>query len=687
MVPEAFAAARDLWSRIAALAYPLLGDREVVMRARAGAPPLEFCTDGRRITVGLNQPAQAEADFRRFVLPLYGAAANAAGATPGVELNLWIDTFLFALFHELYHPLVCPNSAADERAITWALYRGVRAATPGQPRLEHLRQAAALRNLVWDLVVNITFLARLGAEDNPLPARIAEVFARADRRCDQVPIRVLSAGAVPVLYYMAARAARTDLLIAIVGALYGLLAARDPALRDGLLQAFRAEAQRLGAPQRAEVLAVELAAAIVGSARAGPLLSLHPPQDEALCDLRARFEDPTERYRAVEAAGRFLAPFLRGPESQGSIDPRVRGRGGEAGGEPAGRDPDAGDAAGDTLEDVIEALPAGEADDLLREAAAAGGAGSFGPGGGGGGAGKAWGPLALAAADEYYRRHAEPLTFRSPDRRAIAFDLGRQRRWRLKNAQMLAAPDVTQLDPSQVLTFQATTGLPVLMNLAEGYWQLNEYRLEETPVRSYALQPCGVEIPDAWVLIVDSSGSMATAAYVGTGGKYDLLMRVCYGAARGLEAVARALHRDLKFGVVNFSNSTSFSGLCDFLPAFAARRNRVKETLLVPQCGGTELDLGVLAGVDRELPPGRALYTLVTDGEIGGDPDGTVAYLSQWAAQPGHALVFIEIGVESDFGKRLRAATGACPSVGAFRVNDVKEITATLGSILVRHAR
>ncbi len=678
MIAETLPVARDFWSRIVERAYPLYGSREVVVQCDPkSSAPTEFYTDNEKIYVCLNRPQEASAEFRKHVLPVYRPSLAAlypgARAVPDdvLERNLWVDTLLFVLFHELYHPLICPNSAEDEKEISRALYRGIKAALPTVDALSVLRRVVEIKNLVWDLVVNVAFLARLGGADyDPLRSGCGSVFARADRRIDVAPIRAIPPPVVPAVYYQSAATAHTDLLIAIMGTLYTVLSTAEVALRERLLDGFRREAARLQAPKPPENLAVEMLQAI----------GIDPARDP-LGELQKVFGRPAERYRAIEAVGKFLAPFLKGAGKQGSVDQKTRGQGSGVRGPGSGVGGQGEDSTVDTMQDVLESLPKKEADDLLRGAAQPESdydeeSPSY-----------TWKPLTVAAADEFYKRHSEPLGFRNPEQRAAIYELGKQKRWRIRNVWDLTAPEATQLDIDRVLTFQSATGLPVMMNLAEGFYRVHEYVLQETPIRSYTLQTEGVEIPDHWVLIVDSSSSMGSVDYVGKGEKYDILMRVCYGVATGLDAAARALRKNPKFGVVNFSSGTQFSGMADFRRAFAENFNSQKRTLLIPQNGGTDIDVRVLQQVEKAIPGGRTIYTLITDGEIGATRKPALDVLSAWAGQADHSLVYVEIGKETEFGKGLREAAKTRASITCATVSKVEEIGKILGSILIRYAK
>jgi hypothetical protein len=699
MIAALLPLARRLWSDITDRVYPIYGSIDIVEKADASAVEVyQFYTDLKRIYVCLNRPDELEDSWLGEVLPLYRASAPllypGCGAVPDADLarELWLDTLVFLLFHELYHPLVCPSSRQDERAGSLALYRGLRACRPDLVPRDWLRGTGRLKNLVWDLVVNVTFLARLaGADADLLKRTCAAVFSRAGRRLGQAAITSLPPSVTVALYYLSARSAQTDLLISIMGALYSLLCAASAAMRQALLDAFRAEGQRLQAPRPADQLALELlylllpdggSAVLIRQLQLADQRDQNTAQRDVLLRLAERFEHPRERYAALEQVSRFLAPFLRGPEPQGSLDPATAGHG--RADMPCEEEPIPGDCLTDTLGDLLEVLPEQEAEELLGSVLVPGD-GEGGPGDDSAGQ-PGWTPLTLAAADAFYRKHARPLHFRHPHSRIVPILAGQRQQWHLRRVHNLTASEVTLLDLERLFAFQTATGLPVLLQLNEGHYLLHDFVLRRTRLPSYRREAGGVEIPDNWILLVDSSGSMGNPFYVNTGEKYDLLMRICYGMARGLAELGELLGKKVHLGVVNFSSSTTFTGMVELGRVLADPLHTLKRTLLIPQCGGTTLAPGWLPQVTAALKPGRSIATLITDGEIDNAPE-VLATLDTWSREPEHAAVLIEIGVASALGEQLRQLAAMRSGIACFQVEKVEEIESVLGSMLVRYPK
>jgi len=659
-VPGAIAA----WRALVGSAHPLYGARQVVVTTgRRSEPAVEFYTDARQIYVDVNDGDRASADFE-------GTVKTWADAGSAVT---WNDVLVTVLLHEIYHPLVCPDSLDDEREISCALFRGLARVHGGAAPTALLSHH--VKNLFWDLVVNVTLLARLADERRSSLGRACRRAGRSEAL----------ARALPALYFQSAAAGTADGLLAVMGALYTALAVPTAALRKPLLAVFDGVARQAGLPGAWAVAAAMAKAMLAGAGPAGtPAGPATDAADEAalqavvghgegparrgrervLEGLLARFDGGATRYDALAAAAEVLAPYIGADRgTQGSPDARTRGHRGAADGDEADDE-----SVADTLPDLAEGLSGDELDELQQSV----------------GAVPTGTATSVMAADRYYRTHATALSLRTRSARPTLVGLGKRHEWRLANVQSLTAADLAGLDMGAVQAFQHSTKLPVLLSPAPGRYQLNEWRVVERPLKAWTAAE-DLAVPDNWVLVVDSSGSMASQTYVGDGGRYDLLMRICYGVALGLHDATERLGRDLQWGVVNFSSSTRFSGMAPFRDAFGAVAGAVKRALLVPECGGTELDLDVLKSVEAKLAPGSAVYTVVTDGEISGDTAALVGYLVDFARRPDHTVLFVEIACTSQFGSDLRASAAGVPSVACRSVASPEDVEPALGSVLVTY--
>jgi hypothetical protein len=689
VIDEVFARAERDWREIVERAYPLTAGIPVVVKRDPKAPtPFESYTDNRTITVGLHQPSQLERDFARFAVPergeghrLYGLAAGAADAAIAGEVPY--DVFLLVLFHELFHPLVCPNSREDERAISQAIYRGVIAAEPALAPKDAVFKVDHVKNLVWDVVVNVTFLARSrSVRRDILRSRIGDVFRENARAIAGQPVVDFPKGMLPVVYLMSAGRGTTDKLIALAGLFYATLSYGDPFNRERAIRAFLDDLARKGMDE--STAASHLAAMYAGIAcgedgpefvkRADLALDARNPSYESnqewlLRALDAIFDAYATRYASLEGLAKALAPLIPLTEKQGSPDAGTTGW--DESPADAGADEQAACSLGRTIGDLEGELGAGGVEKVLGEMA-----GDPQPGGGGLGSQTA-GAIATFARDELLKRTAEPIDIRGPAMGNELLDIGRQVRWELKRSHDITSGDLASLDLPRIVQAQVASGLPILMQLADDRYKLNEFELVETPVRGWAPRRLETHLPENWVLLLDSSGSMC-------GAPFELVLRVTYGIKKGLHELCTAKKKDLKFGVVNFSSSTVYSGLDSFTKIYTSRTHRTKQVLFEQQNGGTTLDVAVFAQIAKDLARGRTVYTLITDGEIS-NGDAVFAAVEKAARARDTAFLFVEISTRSELGKKIDALSKKLPSVIYRKVDRVEDIRGSLQSLLIRY--
>jgi len=223
------------------------------------------------------------------------------------------------------------------------------------------------------------------------------------------------------------------------------------------------------------------------------------------------------------------------------------------------------------------------------------------------------------------------------------------------------------------------------MEAGGGFLKLNQYVLAETPQKSYSFKKTGIEIPDNWVFFQDSSSSMGSKNYVGTGCKFDLLNRVKYGLQNGLYKVCKDMKKDLKFGVVDFSDVTRYRGLDSLIKIYESRNHPIKEVSLDPQCGGTLFSSSVFPKIKKDLSPGKTIYTLITDGDIQGDTDSLYNEIERFSSQKNNSFVFVEVMSNSIFGGRIKGLAKANKTVLYYNVSNIKTIKDKLESILIKY--
>jgi len=712
--------AESTWRETVRLAAPLDSEKPVVIGTQPRQGDFEAYTDDKSIFINVDEK-KFRKNFEDIVIKAYQDSAHILYSLPSIpkpELlpNLVFDNFLFVHFHEQLHPWVCPNSKEDERKITKALYDGIKEATPNIPKTEAMLKVNNSKNLIWDVVLNISFLSKTaGYNNDDLEQKIGFVFSKNKRKIGSQPVLQYPKGILPILYIISASNRTTDVPISLVGGMYSTLSFNNPDTRGKALEYFLDDLKtKKVSNSDAEDILKRMYLGFISELNPGELQEkgidagefkkrtqtisdINNPDYESnqkylISALTKIFDTPSMRYDSLSGFIKVLSPYISLNEKQGSPDPNSKGssgggggKGGDSGGKGDGeksQDELDGDSLSQTLEDLLGELDKKEADGLLGEIANSNAGRGYGAGAPGN---RLLKKIDILAADEYYKRNSEVLEVRNPSQENVSFSLGNNKKWNLVRTDTLTPADVSRLNHGKIIAFQRATGLPVLIETGGGFFKLNQYVLKETPRKSYSSQLTGIEIPDNWVLFQDSSGSMTGGAYVGSRDKFDILNRVKYGLQKGLYKVCKEMKRDMKFGVVDFSDSTRYRGLDSLIKIYEARNHPIKEVSLTPQCGGTSLNSAIFSKIRKDLAPGKSIYTLVTDGQIYGDTSSIFRRIEEFSDEANHSFVFIDIGAASSFGGDIKTLGKSKPNVLYFHVANIKSIKDKLGSMLIQY--
>ncbi|MBI5149048.1 hypothetical protein HZA33_05190 [Candidatus Pacearchaeota archaeon] len=662
--------------------------------------------------------------------------------------NIIYDTFLFVHFHEQLHPWFCPNSRFDERKITKTLYDGIKEAEPSLSKAQAMFKANNIKNLCWDAILNIAFISKTSGYNNEtLEQKISFIFQDNGREIESQPVMHYPSGILPIVYMNSAANRTTDVPISLVGLLYSTMSFNSEEARKNAAQIFLDDlnSKKLSNLAALDVLK-EMYSGFISDVKDEHLKMLGIDRKEYLkkisditdfsnlkyegiqkyfvASLTRVFDSQLSRYDSIKGFVKAISKYISVREKQGSFDSNTSsfgsgsgqgsgesgegqagGQGEEEGEESEEGEEDEGQGAGkgksdeemegdsmsQTMDDLLEELPDKERDDLLEDVIQQGtnydDYDSYG--GGGKGAGmpskRVLNSIASIATDEYYKQNADLIELKNPSEENISFELGTKKVWKLRSSLNLTSTEINKLNVKKIMDFQQKTGLPVLVDIGNGYWRFNDYELKETPLKSYSSQLTGIEIPDNWVLLQDSSGTMTGGFFVGTGNKFDILNRVKYGLMKGLVNTAKKLGKHPKFGIVDFSDMTRYSGLDDLVSIYDAKRHRVKDVSLSPQCGGTYLNSDVFKKIEKDLKQGKTIYTLITDGEVAGD-NRIYSSIQNIASKKDTAFVFVEVASSSSLGQQVKVLAAKNPAVIYYKVSSIKSIKDKLGSILVKYS-
>ncbi len=650
------------------------------------------------------------------------------------------------LFHELYHPLVCPNSKEDEEYISCAIHDGLKERIPNLGAKEYVYLVNNCKNLIWDFILNIAFIARSsGFKRDILKEKISFVFKERKRMIEDQDIRYYPKGVLPLIYLISAKNRRTDVLISLVGIFYATLSYNEPNIRKRSITVFLDDLKKKGIDNAIALEALtEMYKGLVLEIENSLLINMEidkteflkrselvvdfynmnyeKNQDYFIEKITEIFDSYSTRYLGVKGLIKALSEFMSFLEKQGSMDQNTsswggmssEGMSGEAGdtgrgedeekesgegGEGKKRDGEGGEKSeeemgagslAETIDDLSEKLGKKEIDKILDEMSknpnpnVVGKKSGAGKGSGGKGAGSSGGfgqatidTIATFAKDELYKRNAEPIDIRGPRMGFAIMDLGKQVRWEFKSSLDLTSAELASLDITKIMQTQITTGLPILMELTKDRYKLNEFYIAESPVRGWGPQQYDTEIPDNWVLFLDSSGSMC-------GSSFELLLRTTYGIKKGIFEICKKLKKDLKFGVVNFSSATIYSGMDSFVKIYTSRIHKTKQVLFQEQNGGTHIEISVFDKIKKELKPGKVVYTLITDGYIDNE-DAVYKEVEKIALTKENAFLFIEASARSNLGQKIEKLSKTFSNVIYKKVDKIEDIKDQLKSILIKY--
>jgi hypothetical protein len=669
-------------------------------------------TDNKKIFININKPVQLEKEFRGIVVPNYLTSANVLYSVPKkisdreLEIGLEFDNFLLLMFHELLHPKVCPNSKEDQKQITKSLYEGIKDAEPSISPKDVLYKVNNCKNLIWDVVVNSDFIGMSAGMHNDLLAkRIGYVFQKRNRRIEDQLVKHYPNGILPITHLIAATENTTDIPVSLTGAMYAKMSYNDSNVRKNALKIFLDYLNIKGLQtQNVNETLKEMYLGFVSDVNRKSLTEANidiknfKDKVEKIKDVDSRdynenqtylletitkiFDTPSLRYDSLKGFIKPISKYIPTTQKCGSPDPNTTGYGdGEGEGEKSQDEMDS-NSMSSTLDDLLGTLDEKEKDNLLGDITNedySGRTGRNDP------LNKAKKSLSFFAADEYYKKNADAIEVHSPRTESTSTDAGLRKKWKPKSSKVLTETELVCYDINKILTFQNATGLPTLINLGNGYYRLNEYKLVETKIKSHTISKTGIETPDNWVSLIDSSGSMTqTKQYVGSNNKYDLLMRVLYGLEKGLHSACKTMGKDINYGIVNFSNSTRYSGMDSFVKIFESHSHPAKQIKLEPECGDTILDNRIFSRIKKDIKPGKTVFTQITDGELS-DTNQLYEIIDNLGRQKDTAYLFIEIDSESDIGSRLKSLSKVNKGVQYYHVRNVKEIQGKLQSVLIQY--
>ncbi|MBI1969979.1 VWA domain-containing protein, partial [Candidatus Woesearchaeota archaeon] len=635
----------------------------------------QFYTDNEIIHMDIFKPEEVESLFEKVVKELYRDAYGIAIDDDTTLVQRLIqDTLTYLHFHETFHPAITPDSKQDEKVFDEALYQGMKHAEPRISEADALHKVGNVRNAVWDVIIDDVFFY-LSNYDNNLERRLRRIMEEQhDIALPNIPH--LPDGVVPIFDTLEIHLSEKEgkkprfqsLFYPITRLMYGMLFTREAKMRKKLVDFFKSALDEL-------ITEEELRIAITGALK-GVVHELDPQQGKLARVDRKAYEAAVDRLYEehdnpeVDAQHRYVIDIFtkilsdkrtRYAAVRGFIQPlakyisleREEKRHGTHIAEDQGEQDEqssinqAGGNMQQALLNLADALGE-QSNPLLSEVA-------NNPSGSLGGQATREKKLGLLAMDEYYKRNAKEIPIRSPRQEAIEVDLGTRQQWKKVETNYIRTENLHHLPLEEILRFQQQTGIIQLFWLSPQEWQYDIYELEETQETDYTFENVGLELPDNVVFHLDSSGSMGSPKYVGTGSKYDQLMHVVYGILKNMRKAADQMKKDVNIVTANFSNGTFVSKPAELRHLYDTPFNDGKQAVLGFQNGGTVYDADALEKIQKLLVPGKTVHVWVTDGGLESSCIQAVERgIEKLVQDPNTMLLYFEIGGASSFGAWIK---------------------------------
>ncbi len=718
-VLEKLEQAEITWREIVQTEFPLFSDTHVI---KAKPDPKnqrhwQFYTKCERDAEGRHEvhmdvfkPDVVDKAFNGRVKDIFSKAYG----LPSFDAQEFIrrlhhDNFTYLYFHELLHHLYCPDSKDDEKQVDKALHDGIKKVTPNVPDADILNKVGNSRNSAWDLLDDGSFFY-LSHYHNQLEQRLSRALKSRNLELPQAP--ELPDGVITVFDVVEMELKKDEhdsLYYPLTRGIYALLFCKEKETRGVVFDYFRSHLHPKMRGKEQEVLT---------SALKSLLKELTPDQLKFAGINKGEFErnvdefyqkyatpegdklheklihqiiplllDKNTRYAAIEGFIQPLAPYISLQKEEKRHGTHIgEGEGGSGQGTPT---PGQGDQASPTnqsggntqqaLQNLADVLGQNEGNQLLANVA-------NNPGGSQGGKSQKEQKLSNLARDEYYKRNVKEIPVRSPNQEAVSVELGNIKLPVLVASYHLKPEEIISLDLEQIIRFQQETGITQLFQISDYEWKYDVYEWKETELKDYRFDPTGIDLPANIVFHVDSSSSMGSPNYVGTGSPYDTLMHVCYGMLKALMKPATEMSKEINVIAANFSNGTILSQPSELKHLYDTPNNSTKQVLTGFQNGGTEYSSDTFKKIKPMLKPGKTVHVWITDGGLeSNSAPATYDEIEQATRDSDVSFLYFEIGSQSSFGGRIKQLESQRSNVKCHMGVTIQQIQSQALEVLIEY--
>jgi len=211
---------------------------------------------------------------------------------------------------------------------------------------------------------------------------------------------------------------------------------------------------------------------------------------------------------------------------------------------------------------------------------------------------------------EYYKRNHPKVSIVGGSKVGETQIVGKRKKWHPVGSRIISKEDLGKYNLENIARFQRKTRLPMLVQLPNGLYRINDYEIREQDIKDVVYVDSKIDIPDMVEFYLDRSGSMHPRLGIGSGSRWDMLSSATYGFIDALcqgsvELKKRCLAR---FHV--FAMETRTSEVIDVLDFW--RGNKPAMDAIFSPCDerSTNLDINIDANNLRRT------YLIATDGEI-----------------------------------------------------------------------
>jgi hypothetical protein len=648
------------------------------------------------------------------------------------------------LVHEICHSLYCPDSTwttnqegekvpGDRELCYQAISEGIMASQPKTTPADLVAKTKNVENAIWDFVID-TFQYSFISQTSGWAKTLVDILQQSGYKIDQRVLGELPEGVIPIFDVVSY--AEMDKLpkgiLSLNRYTYSLLFCSELETRKNLIEYFEPKIQKGGITNIEDLVKSSLK----GLVKVDPTLlqekrinsktfenavdTIYDNRESSDYDntylikaMTGVLMDKRTRYDAIKGFVTPLAHLIemehyetrggqggmggqQGPSGPNSGQPQPgsgqpgdketneSGDGDQEGDEGAGDSDQAkdkgkggkGNQEGDDITQVVQAITQGMGDQQAQAFVQSLGIGQ------GSGNNPYLQQLLMQGKDAYYKQHAPKMEIETPDLEAETFEMGHRLDWKYQFSVKVPANERHKHD--RWINFGSRQNLPVCQVIVpDQLYQVNYFEPVETSRPSWQLQSTGIDVARNWIMLSDSSGSMGSNQ-VGSGSTWDALQHVNYAELGALVQASKMMSKNVDLWVGNFSDRTDVVGPVDLHRFYDTPVSDEKKVLLLAQGRGTTLNTAIFPRIQKQLKPGRTVWSFVTDGGIS-NSSAVYNVIDSLTQQKEHCVLYFDMFHQSSLGGQLQTLQTTRPNLGYHKVSDMNQILSSSIKVLVKY--